>query len=377
MMNESNIYDVTFSDNITLKCYILINNDDGMVVRCDTLMGMESLGVGEGDDLEINAENKTAIANFSSTQLTEPDLTYNYFQNSNLSAWKVWYCLDNDTDRFAWAANIVVASASGNGDQTQITNQPMIAIESTDNSIMTYVRTPYLDNQNGCAWCYNGDTDNFSDNSQSSTFDNEDVLYTPTENPIIGSTITQDAGGETYSYKVIALSVGTGVIYRLIDEWSNDVPYDFKNIQYVRPLTDGEYDPDNGTDTWVYTFSYWYNDGVIDSSTEGQTFTDDGGDIAHICENTIKARNLGGKYNLSNNVIYSAPDGEWYYGAKYINIDGNSNINTILSDSSISLNYTNQTIIESNGILLHECYATSFSGYATIYIDNKKVLTEE
>lgn len=26
-----------------------------------------------------------------------------YFSNSNLSAWKLWYCLDNDTSRFAWA----------------------------------------------------------------------------------------------------------------------------------------------------------------------------------------------------------------------------------------------------------------------------------
>ena len=33
-----------------------------------------------------------------------------YFANSNLSAWKLWYCLDNDTTRFAWADN-----TSGNG----------------------------------------------------------------------------------------------------------------------------------------------------------------------------------------------------------------------------------------------------------------------
>lgn len=29
--------------------------------------------------------------------------TDNYFANSNLAAWKIWYCLDNDTTRFAWA----------------------------------------------------------------------------------------------------------------------------------------------------------------------------------------------------------------------------------------------------------------------------------
>lgn len=27
---------------------------------------------------------------------------------------------------------------------------------------------------------------------------------------------------------------GTGVIYRMVDEYNNDYPYDFKNIQYKR-----------------------------------------------------------------------------------------------------------------------------------------------
>ena len=59
-----------------------------------------------------------------------------YFQNSHLEAWQIWYCLDNDTERFAWA----VPSSNG----------------------------------------------------------------------------------------------GKGVIYRMIDEWNNDCPYDFKNIKFNR-----------------------------------------------------------------------------------------------------------------------------------------------
>ena len=77
-----------------------------------------------------------------------------YFTNNNLAAWKLWYCLDNDTNRFTWA-----------------------------------------DSANG-----------------------------------------------------------KGVIYRMIDEFENDVPYDFKNIQFKRKLTDGSYDPEGGEDEWVYTF---------------------------------------------------------------------------------------------------------------------------
>ena len=31
------------------------------------------------------------------------NLEDDYFKDCNLSAWKIWYCLDNDTNRFAWA----------------------------------------------------------------------------------------------------------------------------------------------------------------------------------------------------------------------------------------------------------------------------------
>ena len=62
-----------------------------------------------------------------------------YFANCNLAAWKIWYCLDNDTTKYAWA-------------------------NTTD---------------------------------------------------------------------------GKGVIYRMIDEWQNDCPYDFKNVQFKRYWANG------------------------------------------------------------------------------------------------------------------------------------------
>ena len=77
--------------------------------------------------------------------------TDGYFANSNLTAWKLWYCLDNDAERFAWA-----------------------------------------------------DTEN-----------------------------------------------GKGVIYRMIDEFENDIPYDFKNIQFINTK--------NGI--FAYTFSLEYVNG--------------------------------------------------------------------------------------------------------------------
>ena len=78
--------------------------------------------------LSVNSLSEHALA-MRSTRDTD-----NYFADAKLEAWKIWYCLDNDTTRFQWA-----------------------------------------------------DTTN-----------------------------------------------GKGVIYRLIDEWQNDCPYDFKNIQFKR-----------------------------------------------------------------------------------------------------------------------------------------------
>ena len=83
-------------------------------------------------DVIVLALSENTLAEEAYAIKSERD-TDGYFANSNLAAWELWYCLDNDTTRFAWA-----------------------------------------------------DTEN-----------------------------------------------GKGVIYRMIDEWNNDIPYDFKNIMYI------------------------------------------------------------------------------------------------------------------------------------------------
>ena len=96
-----------------------------------------------------------------------------YFDDSNLSAWKIWYCLDNDTTRFAWA-------------------------DSTN---------------------------------------------------------------------------GKGVIYRMIDEFNNDIPYDFKNIQFKHPK-----------DTTTYPHYYYtFASGNVEDNTDCSL------NISSMCySNTIK-----------------------------------------------------------------------------------------
>ena len=82
----------------------------------------------------IRHEGDENLPDATSTTTDSVTIKTAYFANSKLEAWKIWYCLDNDTNRFAWA-------------------------DATN---------------------------------------------------------------------------GKGVIYRMIDEWNNDCPYDFKNIQFKR-----------------------------------------------------------------------------------------------------------------------------------------------
>ena len=132
-----------------------------------------------------------------------------YFENSNLTAWQLWYSLDNATERFAWAND----------------------------------------------------------------------------------------------------SIGHGVIYRMIDEYNNDCPYDFKNIQFKRykitkskssglvgtylateANSDIGLEIDNNDSKMFYTFSYL---GELNTLTEyrGETLED-----ASIIGNTLQSDDGLGVY---------------------------------------------------------------------------------
>lgn len=53
-------------------------------------------------DIIVLALSDFTISEEAWATVSESD-TSGYFSNSNLSAWKIWYCLENDKTRFAWA----------------------------------------------------------------------------------------------------------------------------------------------------------------------------------------------------------------------------------------------------------------------------------
>ena len=76
---------------------------------------------------------------------------------------------------------------------------------------------------------------------------------------------------------------GQGVIYWMKDEFNNECPYDFKNIQFIRKITDGELDLVDGVDTWVYTFTgfSYENNTLVDGTTlkASEYFSDEGSNL--------------------------------------------------------------------------------------------------
>lgn len=92
-----------------------------------------------------------------------------YFANSKLEAWKIWYCLDNDTDRFGWADS----------------------------------------------------------------------------------------------------SNGKGVIYRMIDEYNNDAPYDFKNILFTHTESEVFFTAGTASITYGYNGDFYTFGGTSDQSKTG------------------------------------------------------------------------------------------------------------
>ena len=241
-MMHDNIYDVTFNDGVTKKCYLygpFIERDEEVynIVDVDTLLGLSFVSK---EAIIINEETKTAIttngSDIDSTELTEENLTYNYFQNSNLSAWKVWYCLDNDTARFAWADD--------GEEESIILNGSTIAI-----------RYPQGDVDDFYAWQYEDLEETY-------------IEYTKTATPKVGERTYDD----TFEESALIIGVagfGRGVIYRLIDEWGNDVCFDFKNIMGVGKYTSHQFDP-NGTPIYSYLFTYIDDsDTIVDHSLSG------------------------------------------------------------------------------------------------------------
>ena len=203
-----------------------------------------------------------------------------YFSTSNLEAWKIWYCFDNDTNRFTWA-----------------------------------------------------DTK------------------------------------------------GKGVIYRMIDEWNNDCPYDFKNILFDRYVdTTGRIVEDETQSTMLslYTFSYISNTNTVHDITimgNDGTLVNIDGEAEGVHDNIIKSYiydryGNGRTAQCINNIVFCShydyeEDGDYFYGC-YNNTLGNDcfdiNFGSTCYNNTLGINCFNNTFGDKccNNTFGNNCYNNTF-----------------
>ena len=137
---------------------------------------------------------------------------------------------------------------------------------------------------------------------------------------------------------------GKGVIYYMKDEFNNECPYDFKNIQFLRQK--------NTHNIWCYTFSYYY-DGpnstleVVDTSIKGN-------------DGTLTGENRDNTRNVQNNVIKEFRD----YVAGVPTAPAFLNSIVFLSTESYGINYGGC----SNNVFGRDCYVNTFGNACN---DNK------
>jgi hypothetical protein len=149
---------VTYAELVSLRDNYMLSA--GMQYRITnyvtTTAQKNTQSAGHQFDVIVTADNANTLNEVARACLHEGD-TYFSAAGANLAAWKIWYSLDNDTDRFAWA------------------------------------------DRYGC-----------------------------------------------------------GVIYRMIDEWNNDLPYDFKNIMFVRYKLEipDEYVSESNDTLWIQQLYY-------------------------------------------------------------------------------------------------------------------------
>lgn len=129
-----------------------------------------------------------------------------YFANSNLAAWKLKYCLDNDKERFEWAQQGEVSYFMDVTTAMGVILDDLTLLSTNDTKYAGY---PYK-------------------------FKSElaGIIYTPTESFSSMTTCKSVGYGNVPvdSLTKIETPDGKGVIYQLIDEHNNDIPYDFKGI---------------------------------------------------------------------------------------------------------------------------------------------------
>lgn len=222
----------------------------------------------------------TSPNTLSEEAITNINYADTYFNECNLNAWKIWYCLDNDTSRFSWVGatkkvpKLDLQFSFGAG--IWVRNEDLIL----ENSDMTYYGYEFID---GSAMSDDYKVIWFTQeyNSEISEPIETTCFYSPEGGyEMVSLDVSID------SIELIDIEIGKGVIYRMIDEFGNDCPYDFKNIMFKNPNNTS--DPN-----YYYTFTLNKSNEIKDLSLCGK-----------YCYNNVIGEYYNGQKKTLNNIVF-------------------------------------------------------------------------
>lgn len=194
-------------------------------------------------DLVLTALDEKTLDEKCSAIWSERD-TDGYFASSNLPAWDVRYCLDNDTDRFDWAVKagkFVTANLKLLTGDDFIVSLPIKGTLECEGE--TFIKWGPL-SLDGMELYVLTESDNPSIN---------DFIYVAIEQD--GEWYAEGVSDDCILGVTMSDVNGKGVIYRLVDELENSIPYDFKNIKF--------YNKDYAGGVFQYTIAADILDGTM------------------------------------------------------------------------------------------------------------------
>ena len=197
------------------------------------------------------------------------------------------------------------------------------------------------------------------------------------ENWVLKYCLTNDS---SRFYWADTTGAGKGVVYYLRDEWGNEAPYDFKNIQfqlykitacpnvpglvgkYTFSTSNSSITTDNTDSLWTYTFGAYVSSEskMYDMSVEQSKWSNDEGGYNNTCENKI------GEYHgpdhsygplvLNKTVfLYMDPENADYFPPQYNTIGANNYDNVFngynCTNNVIGLDFTKNTLLGHSGHL--------------------------
>lgn len=226
---------------------LVADNRYRIVDYVTTTTQWDTRSTGHPFDIIVTADSVDSLNENARAILHDGD---NYFAGSNLAAWELKYCLDNDTKRFAWADAETHVEIRLEVDDF-LKNQ--ISAFTIDSQIPDVLKFSWWDSPRNGTEDY-GDVyscDNLQSPAESFLClvypHGTDVLANPElciPNICLNGqptdvTLEYDNDGDgiidkKYIPTSSEFSNGKGVIYYMKDEFNNECPYDFKNIQFKR-----------------------------------------------------------------------------------------------------------------------------------------------